>query len=389
MAGVVELCSCYGKIEILQNHGNQLQGTCPRCGDKRGKFYISLNKNGIFCHHCNLKGNMVTLLSECFGNTYSDDKEGFVNFLKDVTELSTKGAATWDNISKKRFLQQDINIETIERKQDSYCSKVYYSMLSMLDLREEHYNDLKRRGLSDEDIKRFRFRSTPQNPKEIVKKLLAQGFDLEGIPGFYTDKYKNWSMSLPCQGYFCPVFDGEQNLIMGFQIRVDSPVNGAKYIWFSSSNKEKGVSSGSLTTCLPGKQTGPIIITEGILKATVIYCLLKKEITVLGVPGVNAIKGLKTYLDRYAGMSYAFEAYDMDAETNEKVLKAKEDLITLIQSFDIDVHSLNWDTKDGKWNGTYKGLDDFLYEYGNISTFLNFLIGKASKALAFKKFLTA
>ena len=392
MQDVVELCVQQGKIDIIATHGNQIQTTCPNCGDRRGKFYINLQKNGFYCHHCgDFKGNMVGLFSACFDKTYTDDSAGFVNFIKDYNAIYNGADAEIDKLNQKRIDLSNVNVEEIERVSDEYCSRVYYSMLSMLELRKEHYEDLKRRGLSDEDIKRFKFKSTPKDPKGIVKKLLSMGYDLEGVPGFYVEN-KEWNLAINDykQGYLCPCFDGEKNLIVGFQIRLDSPQKGQKYVWLSSSNREKGVSSGALSTCLPGKNSETIIITEGILKSLIIYCLLNKEITVIGVPGVNALKGLKPYLERYSNSVYAYIAYDMDAQTNDKVEKAKNQLKELTQKYDIDNHSLSWNTDaNGVWKGQYKGLDDFLVEYEEKYKFTSYLTKKSHESMELKKFLAS
>lgn len=241
----------------------------------------------------------------------------------------------------------------------------------------------------------------------------------------------------PGSGYFCPIMDGERNLINGFQIRMDEPTDEkkrekfTKYIWFSSSGKNEGCSSGSPVSYLPGENTKCALVIEGILKSIVVYCLLGGKVSVFGVAGTSSIAGLSSYFERYEDV-YLFMAYDMDQnykvsdlpllkeamkvadarkisleafldetlKPEEKsqdkfkplrkargITKAAEKLQCKISDYGLDYHSLRWDTdSEGYWKGQYKGLDDFLLEYPYKDKFINYIETKAEQAMVMKRY---
>ncbi len=412
IARIHEIKSLYQKKTTLADGRvitSEVFAVCPFCGDDRGKFSYVVHKDGkknmYNCFHCGKHGNAYDLHQK----------------LKTIDNKSLKG------IGKTSFtpVVEVCDDELVYKASDEYISMVYSSLLKRLVLKQTHKNDLKRRGLTEEDIMRFGFKSTPFYKKrlEIVKELSVE-YNLEGVPGFFKNKNGVYDISLT-DGYLCPVYDGERSLITGFQIRLDNPINGNKYIWVSSAGKKEGCSSGALSTFLPGKNEKVLLITEGILKASVIHSLLKGEVSVLGIPGINQIKSAQTWLEKYAGQTFLFEAYDMDkvikqkdknlflmakaeaakkgttlykcVEGDEKfkpvykALRIKEaatKLLNVAKDYNISAHSLTWDfDKEGFWKDNFKGLDDFLNEYNNKDLFIKYLLRKSSQELEMFEYL--
>lgn len=394
---IADVAAIHG-IEIIKDKGSEVFAVCPFCGDRRGKFsYIVQkgDKSNIYnCFACDAHGGVLDLHMKLSGNAYGSNANK--QAAKEIFQ------AINGNVEYKKSHESAKNIPVCheaEKASDGRISEVYYALLKQLTLKDEHKADLVRRGLTETDIKRFRFRSTPdiKQKYDAINHLLEEGYDLEGVPGFYLNKKNQWDFKISGAGYFCPVYDGEYNLITGFQIRVDKPVNKAKYLWVSSCGCEKGVSSGAVSTFLPGKMNQSVIITEGILKATVIYSLLNGDVSVIGVPGVKSIKGLEDYLDRYKGNAYVFEAYDMDKavktddphekEKTERIAEAAEKLKEMCQEYNIDTHSLTWDFDEkGYWKENFKGLDDFLLSYEKKDLFKAYLLKRTKSVLKVRNF---
>lgn len=136
--------------------------------------------------------------------------------------------------------------------------KTMRALFELLALTEAHRKHLQeKRGLTDEQIAHLGLKSTASYKLcyYIPQKLSAQGYQIEGVPGFYVGKNGRWMVNFGTRtaGILIPVrsVDG---LIRGAQIRLDVPFKddaddpedeGTKYIWFSSSSKHKGASSGS------------------------------------------------------------------------------------------------------------------------------------------------
>ncbi len=384
-----------------KTNGNETYIDCPFCGDNRGKMSYNTRKNTYHCWKCNASGNAVKFWIETdYDSKDYSGEEGVKEAIKDIFTC-INGNSILQEFHKKEISYLQSKGDEASIASDETRNRTYRALLKYLKLKKSHYDDLIKRGLSKEEIIRFKFKSTPdyKEAPRICKQLIKEGCTLEGVPGFYIDKYDRWNLYIAGDGYLCPVVDGEKNYIIGFQIRLDNPKEKAKYLWISSAGRNKGVSSGALSTYLPGKNDNTIIITEGILKATIIWCLLKGEVTVIGVPGVNAKTSLRSILDRYS-IAYVYEAFDMDkyaeATTEEEkrkvdnLMKATDDLIKILKDeYNYEVHQLKWDynKNSGKWNGEIKGLDDFLVSYKEPEKFLNYIVTKASDYIQMMKYL--
>ena len=397
--------------------------TCPVCGEK-GACSYNPDKNSWHDWKCNAGGGPIELHI-----ALTDDAEKRVLF----EGIDGKKAAARDIF---RALEDGGSFEHAEiervkkpveakKASDENCSAVYSALLSQCSLKERHYKDLIRRGFTDEQIRRFGFKSVPKDTKGITRLLLKKGYVLDGVPGFFLNKGE-WDLNITYDhrlrkrntGIFCPVFDWERKLLLGFQINVDKPHDWdrlsdeeksgyIKYVWLSSKDKERGVTSGSISTFLQGRKRPEIvIITEGILKATVIFCLLDERVSVIGIPGVRLFKSALPYLERFGNKAYIFTAYDMDKEPEKdkiyllskkeeelesaekkylrklKNLKdADESMRNAFSQYGRGIHELRWDIDSaGIWRGSYKGLDDFLYGYGHVDRFVLYLEEKFRKA---------
>ena len=105
--------------------------------------------------------------------------------------------------------------------------KTYTAMLEQLLLKKEHLEHLRSvRGLSDAEIDRLGFRSTPPfyMCRSITERLIGLGHTVQGVPGFYQKDGK-WTLNF-CSytaGILFPTKDYEGR-ISGFQIRLDTPL---------------------------------------------------------------------------------------------------------------------------------------------------------------------
>ena len=83
---------------------------------------------------------------------------------------------------------------------------VYYDMLKLFKLNNNHHKALLKRGLQEDNIQQFMYKSLPATEYEsrIINELSAK-YDLRGVPGFYR-KYGEWHMySADCGGFLIPV----------------------------------------------------------------------------------------------------------------------------------------------------------------------------------------
>jgi len=227
-------------------------------------------------------------------------------------------------------------------------------------------------ALTLEDYRRFRdewklpaelvrkkgYRRLPLKGRaEICRRLLEEGYSLEGVPGFYARDgiYGPYWTFTTGPGLVFPSLSPDGK-IQGLQVRLDDPRRG-KYLWFSSAELPGGASSGApWHVARPSRPIRrAVIITEGIRKADVVAEYMG-AVTV-GLGGVAAIEGVPEYA---ASLKMpVIIAYDMDVLRKREVF---ESFRTLVGKLKGDVFVAAWDPE---YNGLdCKGLDDLLVNSG-------------------------
>ena len=149
--------------------------------------------------------------------------------------------------SKKTDKQVEKMLPRVDFERMKRLDTVYRAFLNKLFLARIHKPDLYARGLSDEDMERFGFKSVPLfGYKALCRELLAENISLENIGGFYLDNGK-WTINLnpKMTGYMIPVYN-YFGYIEGIQIRLDRPFGKTKYLWFSSNGLDHGTSTAAV-----------------------------------------------------------------------------------------------------------------------------------------------
>lgn len=344
-------------IRIRRKGTRSVYTDCPFCGDTRGKMNLNLEKNQFRCNYCDESGGAIQLYAKVYNLSNADAYREICDTL--YGNVASKNYQI--NKKEKLIFPESSKLASIYDR-----NQTYEMLLSILTLAKAHVEELKRRGISDEHIVRAGFKSTPAfGFDSIAEKLIEKGCVVEGVPGFYRKSNGQWTLNFKsaCSGILIPVRD-ISGMIQGFQIRLDRPFEDkkgkkTKYIWFSSVEFEKGVSSGSPAHFIGDPCDETVFITEGPLKAEAAYSLSGR--TFLAVAGVGNIDSLKDALEilKRNGTKTMYECYDMDQNVNEHVKRATAKLIEHIKNYGFNAKHLKWDEK-------YKGIDDFLLSRKNM-----------------------
>lgn len=336
--------------------GESLYYYCPFCNDKRGKLNLN-TKNQIWrCNKCGEGGGVVSLVEE-------------------VRECSREEAREWLNNNPDVIIVEEGAVLTTPEPTNSIApedvrDKTYRALLSLLTLKDSHREDLHRRGLTEQAIEKFGFKSMPNKVvgKEIANKLIKAGYELKGVPGFYTIS-SGWKMQ-DLSGYLVP-FVNSEGKITGMQIRVDKPgERNAKYMSLTSTGKKNGTKSSIEAHLVGYNGQDKVFITEGALKADIASYLTwkrkKRLCAFLAIPGVNNYKSLMKSLPilKEKGVTAFYNCFDMDrvgnhdCELNEQVKKAILKIEEIVKEAGFEWKSLEWEYE--------KGIDDYeLYLYKN------------------------
>ena len=257
-------------------------------------------------------------------------------------------------------------VQQAERASGQEIHQTLSLLLAMLPLQPAHRNHLHspKRGLSDEQIDRIGFKSTPPPflCRSITERLMKQGCKVEGVPGFYLDDSGRWTMNFYRKnaGILIPAV-GYDGMIHGLQILLDSPLkqkddppdkSGAKYIWFSSSSKNMGVTSGSPVHFIGNPSARVVYVIEGLLKADISHCLTNR--TFAAIAGANNTSQLDTLFALLAqnGTEEIIEAHDMDKYSNQMTSNGASKIYLMARKNGMACRQLTW-------NPNYKGFDDW------------------------------
>ena len=322
---------------------------CPCCDDnpKKKHLNIHLEKDVFRCPRCGFSGGVFDLYAHYAGINRKNAREILYARLNLNDGSDLKSPSPRRTVSVQPI--QECPITDVDTRHETYTA-----LLSKLSLSSDHRNNLLRRGLSNDFINQMGYKTTPAvGTTAIAKQLLAEGYYLPGVPGFYHNSNGEWSFVRESRGIMSPVRNPEGK-IQGIQVRKDN-LTRRKFRWISSVGKPDGTPAEGWTH-LAGSPQSTILLTEGPLKADVIHSLTGQ--TVLAVPGVNTLSQLKPALEymHEHGTYRIMTAFDMDYMSNPHVQNGYMELAKLLSDMNFQFGTYLWDPQ-------YKGLDDYVWEH--------------------------
>ncbi len=318
---------------------------CPCCDENPNKKHLNINlKKEVFrCPRCGISGGIFDLYAIYTGTPRDEVRRAIIKQL---------GMPENKPIIKQQIVLNNNEEYPVTDIQTRHAT--YSALLSKLSLAPDHRQNLLSRGLTDDDIRRLGYKTTPIiGMTQLAKQLQSEGFYLPGVPGFYRTPDNAWTFIHERRGILIPVRD-MNGQIKGLQIRRDN-AQKRKFRWISSAEQTDGCKAEGWTH-LVGSVRPTILITEGPMKADVINALT--GITVLAVPGVNSLTQLESTLTelRSEGLVEIKTAFDMDFICNQHVQNGYNNLLRLLNDMGFRYGTYLWDP-------TYKGLDDYIWKY--------------------------
>lgn len=318
---------------------------CPCCDDNPRKRHLNINlvKDVFRCPKCGISGGIFDLYSLYTGVPRDKVYAALTQRLQPALSSSRQKVKI-----VPQAIVQEYPITDIETRHATYSA-----LLSKLTLANDHLENLRNRGLTDNEIVSLGYKTTPiAGLAAIAKQLREEGYYLSGVPGFYKTEENVWTFIKEKRGIIIPVKD-YKGRIQGLQIRRDNSEK-RKFRWVSSADLKDGCKAEGWTH-IAGPVTNEVILTEGPMKADVIHAL--SGITVIAVPGVHSLTQLKETLEKLKelGLIRVKTAFDMDMSTNCHVQNAFENLTQLLNELNLKFGTYLWDSE-------YKGLDDYIWE---------------------------
>ena len=344
------------RLNIRRRGPDFLYVDCPLCGDHRGKLYLKTSRDVWHCNYCQESGGMLALYAKVYGISNADA-------YREICEaLQTGDYAPEYQSYQNRQPQEIAQSARAPRQAIHQTLSILFSMLSLTPKHRAHLREV--RGLTDDQIERFGFKSTPPPYlcKSLTARLLKQGCTLQGVPGFYLAEDGRWTVRFGTRtaGILIPARSAD-GLICGAQIRLDTPIReenapadkeGTKYLWLSSSSKPMGTSSESPIHFVGDPCSRVVYVTEGLLKADICHALMHRTFAATaGANNVSKLDELFAFLKKN-GTEEIIEAQDMDKYRNVHVEKGASKIYLMARKHELQCRRLTW-------NPNYKGLDDW------------------------------
>lgn len=343
---------------------NQCDIYCPEC--KRKKLNVNFKKGVYRCNKCASSGGAISLHQKLQGfATYDEAK---IDLKKRFNGLPVeKRNSVYAQLEK---IQNTIDMKPAPLK---IRDQVYRNFLDSQKLSKKHYQNLKDRGLSDEDIKVGMYKTIPTMNLDELAKLSLQGIKFNfssrvGIPGFYDLTKDPKVVTRKNSGFFCPVMTKDGQISM-LQIRYDNlpptasekeKENFKKYTCYASTEEKTGCGTSGVENIHysfwldPDDPPKVIYLTEGELKANIAMALSKKPfIALIGVNNTSQLLEELKYLKK-VGVETICLAVDMDYRDKKEVARAMDKIKGIIKESGLKLVVCSW-------NSEYKGIDDALF----------------------------
>lgn len=318
---------------------------CPCCDENPRKRHLNINlrKEVFRCPRCGINGGIFDLYALYTGTPRDKVRKELVE------RLGTPEIVIQPHKTTMKEEKPSCPIMDVESRHATYSA-----LLERLSLAPDHKENLLGRGLSEADIKRLGYKTTPVVGMAMLsRQLQSEGYYLGGVPGFYRNASGEWTYIQEKRGIMIPVRD-ENGFIQGLQIRRDN-VKKRKFRWSSSIGELDGCGAEAWTH-LVGPIRPVILLIEGPMKADIVNALT--GLTVLAVPGVNALSQLEKTLKilRLQGVEKIMIAFDMDFLVNPHVQNGYRALLSLLDEMGFQFGCYTWDPR-------YNGLDDYVWEH--------------------------
>lgn len=291
----------------LKRAGRISKGLCPFHGEKTPSFTVYPDTQSYYCFGCGNGGDVITFIKNIENLDYIDA----VRFLADKNGMNMPDENSYDNtLNKQRLRILEANRE---------AAKFFHSCLGTKD-GAIGYGYFKKRGLTDEIIRKFGLGFAPDNFSALTNHLMGKGFTKDELvaanlarrsqknPNNIYDNFRN--------RVIFPIIDVKGNVIaFGGRVMDDSK---PKYLNTSDTlvyKKSQGVFALNLA-----KKSG---------KDSLILCEGYMDVIALHQAGfTNAVAGLGTaltseqaqLLSRYA--SEILISYDADEAGQKAATRA-------------------------------------------------------------------
>ena len=309
------------KLPYWEQCGDGYKALCPTHSDLKPSLSISHGEGGRVLLHCHA-GCPTEKILDKLGLTWAD--------------LSGDGSPA---SVPRRPRPADADLD--------HRHDVYSTLIDALRLDDEHREQLRKRGLTDERIAQNQYRtlSLPETAQIAARLHEKYGAALYRVPGFW-DRPHNGPRLTQNDGLLIPVRD-PRGRVIACQVRLGE--GSRKYIWLSSEDARSG-SPSHVPLRHEYENVEVVRVTEGPLKADVSSLL--SGVPTIGVASVSAWEPVLPLL-RELNPKEVHVAFDADWKSKPPV---REQLVQFMG----EIRKAGLCCRIVRWDPAHKGLDDAL-----------------------------
>ncbi|MDD5686228.1 MAG: DNA primase [Elusimicrobia bacterium] len=350
----IDIVEVIGESIRLTKSGRNFKARCPFHNEKTPSFHVSPEKQIFHCFGCNAGGNAISFVMKMEGLTYP---EAIRKFAKKC------GIEIKENLYEddKQLKEREIIYKILEE------AGVFYQ--KMLAESNAVKNWLKKRGISDESIKKYRLGYSPASSKTLFNEIVKRGYS--------PDIYYKTGLGSHGKDFFYnriifPIFD-ITGRIVAFGGRVFDNDNQPKYLNSPETTvySKSGILYGLNFAGKSIKDANSVVILEGYIDVIMCHQFgLTNTVATLGTAFTSQHSSiLKRYSDN------VIIAYDPDMAGRSSALRSCE--ILLASDLYVKIAMLP-DGKDSDEILLANGEDKLKDIFHNAKSYVNFLVDEKS-----------
>jgi len=339
---IEDLVSQYVKLKKV---GHSFKGLCPFHSEKTPSFIVSPEKQIAYCFGCNKGGDIFKFIQEIEG----------VDFSEALKLLAEKAGVKVEHSSDKIRSDKVKMFELYEA-----ITSFYEDYLWNSDDGKKVLNYVRKRGVSDEFIKKFRIGFAPDSFEKSLLWLLQKGFDRKLIISSGMAIVKDTTMKKIYDRFrgrlMFPIFD-YSNRVIAFGGRAVATGQEPKYLNSPDSMiyRKSNVLYGYNFAKKKIKEDGDVVIVEGYMD--VIMAVQTGEENVVATCGTSLTAGQIRIMKPF--LKSVSLCFDMDDAGRQAVVRGYD----VVKEFDLPVYVISLPVG--------KDVADFVKENSSVSDVFN------------------
>lgn len=226
-ADIISVIGEYTKLS--RRTGNKWWGCCPFHNEKTPSFQVDSDKKFYYCFGCKAAGDVIKFTMEMEKLSYPDA----ILTLAQKNGIPVKYSDNYNpDIQKSNQLQEKIdeNIRLYEG-----VSTAFHYMLTQTPQGKNALDYIKKRGLTDDTIEKFKLGFSPSDPKWLKGFLLKKNFSEQFLrdSGLFSQKYPDYSFF--CNRLMFPIFN-RKGQVVAFGGRVIPPADESQRKYLNSTD---------------------------------------------------------------------------------------------------------------------------------------------------------